>query len=899
MRDPVNKIRKIIFYSIVILFLIFAVYPVFAINEPSNIVVREIDIEGLYSTTKDEIVELLGIKIGEPLNAIVLSKGIKLVFLKGIFEDIIVETDDKDATIVRIKIIERDVIKNISVKGAETLSAKVIKNHFLFKEEQIMRYDLVDYAVNSLRQALTERGYPNAEVSLLIEKTKKPHKINLILNISEGQPEIIKNIQIKGHEEAKKLMELTEGDIFDQFRLKDDFNRIKAYYKKNSHLNPLIVQYSFHEGVLSFTFEPGIKLKVIFEGNNSISSKVLLKEVPFFDIGELSDDLIDESVSRITSVYYSMGYPYAQIAPVKITGEGVTMIIYYVYEGDRVIVNSINFNGITISETKLKDIISLKEGSGYNPDIIDNDMDLLREFYYALGYLGVNIDDYHVEIKDFRAHINITITEGMKTTIRNIVISGANQVPEEEIRKTIKLKQGDPYNEVDISDARYEIIDLYGKHGFTGTKVNIKQTLHEQEMDIIFEIDEGVVSFFGKTIVSGNTKTKYKAIKRELLYKEGENFNYSLLSKTRQKMYKLGLFTDVDVEELQNDKNIRNVHIKVIEGNAGVVEFGFGYGDYEKYRFLLDVSYRNLFGMNRQPSFRTEISSLEQRYILNYFEPWFLDKPIPLRASIMWEERTEKNFETDEIRYKLKRYATSIGMEKKLSEKVKGEIYYEFSQTKTYDVDPDVILSKEDTGYLAISSIRPGLVYDSRDNPFDPKKGVLAGITVKAASGLILSKTDFIKTILTGSIYQGISRRFVIAASVKSGLAKSLQNTIELPLVERFFLGGRNTVRGYEQDSLGPKGADGSPTGGNAFVLTNLELRTYLGRGFGMVNFFDGGNVWISTNDIELSEMRYTVGIGIRYSTPVGPLRVDYGYKLKKDPDEKRGAIHFSIGHAF
>lgn len=899
MRISNDNRKNYIIYLIVIVLFVILTPPVFALTKLSNLPVREIDVEGLYSTTKDEIIDLLGIKIGEPLNAIDLRKGIKLVFLKGIFEDIIIETDDEDAAFVRIKIRERDVIKDISVAGAETLSKKVIKKHFLFKEEQIMRYDLVDYAVNLLKQALTQRGYPNIEISIRIEKTKRPHQINLMLDIREGQPEIITAIKIDGPKEAKDLMQLTEGDIFDQFKLKEDFNNIKAYYKKNNYLNPIIDSYSFQDGNLSFSLKPGIRLKVEFEGNNSISSKVLLQEVPFFEVGELSDDLINESLSRITSVYYSRGYPYAQIAPVKVAGEDITTIVYYIYEGDKVIVNSINFNGITIPATNLKEIISLKEGAGYNPDLIDNDKNLLKEFYYALGYLDVNIDDFQVEIRDLMAYINITINEGIKTVIGNIVVSGSKQVSEEEIKKMIRLKRGDPYNAVDISDARYDIINLYGKHGFVETKVKIKQALHEQKMDIIFEIEEGAVAFFGKTIVSGNAKTNYKVIKRELLYKEGENFNYSLLSKTRQKMYKLGLFTDVDIEELPNNGNIRNVHVKVIEGNAGVVEFGLGYGDYEKYRFSFDVSYRNLFGMNRQSSLRTEVSSLEKRYILNYLEPWFLDKPMPLKASIVLEEKTEKNFETNDIRYKLKRYVASIGVEKKFSEEVKSEIYYEFSQTKTYNVDPDVILSKEDTGYLAISSIRPGLIYDSRDNPFDPKRGILAGITVKASSGLLLSRTDFIKTILSGSVYHDILRRFVIAASVKSGLAKGLSDTTELPLVERFFLGGRNTVRGYEQDSLGPKGADGSPTGGNAFVLTNLELRTYLGRGIGVVTFLDGGNVWISTSDIEFSKMKYTVGVGIRYTTPVGPVRIDYGHKLNRQPDESKGEIHFSIGHAF
>jgi outer membrane protein insertion porin family len=130
-------------------------------------------------------------------------------------------------------------------------------------------------------------------------------------------------------------------------------------------------------------------------------------------------------------------------------------------------------------------------------------------------------------------------------------------------------------------------------------------------------------------------------------------------------------------------------------------------------------------------------------------------------------------------------------------------------------------------------------------------------------------------------------------------MAQGFDKTTELPLVERFFLGGRTTVRGYEQDTLGPKGVNGSPTGGNAFVLTNLELRADVAKGFGIVTFLDGGNVWGRTGDIKFSEIKYTVGAGIRYNTPVGPLRIDYGHKLDKEKGESSGEVHFSIGHAF
>ncbi len=284
---------------------------------------------------------------------------------------------------------------------------------------------------------------------------------------------------------------------------------------------------------------------------------------------------------------------------------------------------------------------------------------------------------------------------------------------------------------------------------------------------------------------------------------------------------------------------------------------------------------------------------------MQYYEPWFLNKLLPFRASLLSEEKEEVNIDTGETRYRLTRETASAGFEKKITEHLKSELFYEFSHVNTYDLQPDVILSKEDTGTLIISGIRPGFVYDTRNNPFYPSKGILTGISFKLTSPLFLSETDFLKINFYTNIYQALSRKIVLAVSLRGGIAQGYNETKELPIVERFFLGGRTTVRGYNQDTLGPKGTDGTPTGGNAFLMENLELRISISKNIGFVTFLDGGNVWLDIEDIDVSDIKFTTGLGLRYSTPVGPIRIDYGYKLQREKNESSGEIHFSIGHAF
>ncbi|MEK7741503.1 MAG: outer membrane protein assembly factor BamA, partial [Nitrospirota bacterium] len=831
----------------------------------------------------EELLDILNIKIGDVFNPSAVRAGLKLAFLKGIFEDISVEVNDEDRTFIMVRVRERERIKKIVIAGNQRLSKKIIKNYFSLKEDQIMRYDRMENAVKELKNALPEMGFPHADIKLAVENAGAPYKVNLLLTIDEGMPEIIKSIKIIGPAEAKghkELIKIEEGDIYDQVKLRKEIDRIRLYYKKNNFLKPVVGPYTFSNGNLDINIDPGKKLEVVFENNSALNSETLAKEAPFFEVEDFGDDLVEEAISRIVSLYHSKGFPFVQIAPVITSDKDTVIIRFFIFEGSEVVVNSVTFEGITISEKNLKDVMLLKKGKLYNPDLIESDKAILTEFYNALGYLNAVIDDVRIAVKDSRADIIMKIKEGAKTLIEGIEIKGAIFISKKEIINAVRIKIGDPYNEVDISDARYKIIDLYSSNGFIDSKVDIKQQAGEKGVKVIFEIDEGKLTLFGKTVISGNAETKNEVIKREMLYENGAPFNPSLLVKTRQRLYKLGLFTDVDVDAIEKEGDVKNIHVRVKEAKAGVVEFGVGYGDYERFRGSFDVSYRNLFGMNRQLSFRTEISSLEERYIVNYTEPWFLGKRLPFKMLLIKEERTEKTIETRETRYKLRRHTASVGFEKKFSERVKGEIFYDFSLVKTFEVKPDVILTKEDVGTLAIAGIRPGIVYDTRDNPFDPRKGVLAGISVKTASGYLLSETDFVKAVVNGSAYKALSKNFVVAVSLKSGMSQGFEKTTELPLVERFFLGGRTTVRGYEQDTLGPKGVNGSPTGGNMFILTNLELRTDVAKGFGLVTFLDGGNVWRKNSDVKLSDMKYTAGAGIRYNTPVGPLRVDYGHKL-------------------
>ncbi len=875
--------------------------------------VGKVEIKGLSLMGQDEFLDILGIRAGVEIDKELVSNAIKRAFLKGFFDDIIISVPDGENPVVSVEVRERDLIRKIYIKNNTGISDKTIRNLLIIKENEAIQYGILNRAGAQLKESISNYGYPEASISFATENAGVPHKVDIKLTIDGGPPLVIRNISIVlppsdgsvteiGTATVLSALKLSPGDVFNKMKLDEGIKNVRERLKKDGYYKPKVGPYSFKDGDLTISVDPGKHLSVNIDGNSSISTKSLLKEAAFFEIEDFRDEVIGEAVDRMLALYHQKGYAFAQIAPVTKSDAQMINITFFVFEGEKVKIKSVEFPGATIANKRLKDVMSLAEGDVYNPDQVEKDKDSLKDFYGALGYLDATVRAITVKVdkEQHTAQIVVDIDEGRRTEIGSVDIAGAKPEIKDKLIALAALKPGDPYNEVNVSDARFRILDFYSSSGYMNVDVTVTRSIENYKASVLFKIAEGQEKFFGKTVVIGNTKTRYPVFKRELLYKEGQPYSFRLISEERQALYKLGLFTSVEIEAIDGEDSKKDVLLRVTEGNAGSVDFGFGYADYEHFRGFVGVSYRNLWGMNREASLRLEASSLQDRVILQYNEPWFLGNKLPLKTFMLYEYKEELDLSTRDTLYKLNRYSITSGVEKKLSTTTKTEFYYEFSFVRTYDVKPDVVLTKEDTGTLAISGIKPAIVYDTRDNPVDPKKGVVAGISMKIASRIFLSEATFVKTEIYGSTFHKLSGRVTLALSARAGVALGWGDSEQLPLVERYFLGGRSTVRGYNQDSLGPKGPDGTtPTGGNAYIMGNIEFRTNIGKGFGLVPFFDFGNVWLKTSDISLLQLRGTTGLGLRYETPVGPLRVDYGVKLSRETGESRGEVHFSVGHAF
>ncbi len=904
-------LKVFIFSSLLFLLAAWLAPPETLAVAPANagVPIKKIRVEGLYSISKDELIYLLCLRSANVIVPENLALGIKRAFKKGIFEYISVSRDVKDPGVIVVKVREKDRIKDIclKVKGGG-VSGKFLKNNLIFKERGFMRYGLLGKAESDLEEALSMAGYPDARVVIIpcgaAEKGENPYRITLKVLVDMGKPVLIRKVKIVGAPEAgvRRYIKLRAGDVYDQYRLQEQINALHKYYLAQHYLNPSVGPYSFSNGVLYINVVPGGRYEAFFYGNHVLSDKILAALLPFSEAGAVRDDLIEEAVQKIRGAYREKGHPFIQVAPVWTAQDGDNIIKFHIFEGGKITVSSVSFTGITVPAGSLEDFLVLRKGALYNPDLIDTDRSNLQDFYASLGYLDAQVPAPAVtRAGPDKMAITYHITQGMKYVIGQVDVSGGAPVPAAQIRADLRLKPGDIYNEIDITNARYRLLELYNDRGYAECKVSIKRDFSGKNgmVKLTYVIEPGQKFFFGKNLVVGNYQTKLEAIERELLHKQGDPFSQKVLLKERQKLYELGVFRSVDVSELPAYNATFDTVYRVTESKPGSVDIGAGYGEYEHYRGFVGFSYNNLFGMARTGSINLAVSSIEKRAVLSYFEPWFLGRQLPFRATALVESRSQLNYDTRQVSYKLIRYTGSAGVEKRFKPYLKGQFDYEFSLVRTYDIVPGVVLSREDVGTLAISAIRPSIEYDTRDNPFDPRSGVLAGATFKLASAAFFSQTDFLKAVVRAARYQALTSSLVLAADARVGLAEGLDGTTELPIVERFFLGGRDSVRGYTQDALGPKAPDGTPVGGNAFFVANLEFRQAITKDLGIVPFLDAGNVWPTIGQIRALDIRFSTGLGLRFKTPVGPLRLDYGIKLSRREGESRSKIDFSIGQAF
>ena len=839
----------------------------------------------------------------------------------GLFKDIRIEAEpSENGVALKFIFTEKVFIAKIHITGHTFSTKKILKALDLHEGEE--------FSTETWRRALSRllifyhrQGYFQPQITLNTLPQARKNTVDLEIQIRQGNRAQLGKILFTGNRAFPDVLlyftlGVAEG-FYDADRIEKGLDNLNRLYQNRGYIQAAIgpPELAYHEKnqevSITIPIEAGTQIKVYFKGQfekqtfswrKPLEDQLLIKEER-----SIETNILEESRERLERYFKNQGYLFAKVSyrredqPEK----GLVNITFEIESGNPVLLMSIRFEGNqTLTTQELKKIIQTQMTGILIPHVVQektlqDDVKTLQAYYQSQGFLQSQVKStLTFNPKKDRADLTFQIEEGAQTFEDQIEFEGNLIFSDSELLMVSGLRSRMPYDIARVREAEFKILSHYSQRGYAYAQVSHTPEFKDENrsVNLHYLITEDQPAFVGKIFLQGNTFTEDHVILRELLIHPNDPYDEEKIRLSVQRLYRLGFLGEVRLNPTTEEKqSVRDLLLSVKECKAGAVEFGFGYGEEERFRGFVEVSHRNLFGTGRRLSFRSDLSTIEKKHALNYKEPWFLSLVMDGRAGLVYQLEELKTFDRRTI-------GGTVGIDKSFTERTKGSVQYQYEQNKCENIEDVAVLTPEDRERITLGSFSPSLVRDSRDDPFDPTTGSVNGIIIKDAAKILGSESQFVKVTLQSSWYRSLSQWLVLALSGRAGVAQKFGETEAIHCSERFFLGGRSTIRGYSRDSVGVPNQTligGKPTGGNAMLLFNGELRFRLLKRLGLVLFVDGGNVWVEYPDIQLSDFKYSTGAGIRFNTPVGPLRLDWGYKLEPEIGESQSEWHFTLGHTF
>ena len=654
--------------------------------------------------------------------------------------------------------------------------------------------------------------------------------------------------------------------------------------------------------------------------DEKLKQQLKSKEGQYLDYPNLAED-----VHILKKMYEKMGYTQAEIS-YKADVDPKTnkaKIEFSVAEGRKVRIKDIIIQGNKAFPAKrIIKLIKTRSVWFFNAgvlkeDVLKEDMERIKVFYHREGFTDAKAD-YTVTPdpkKTYLLYIKINIEEGRKYLVGNVSIRGNKDISEKAILSSIKeCLPGKVYSDEAVKQDVTSMQGLYFDRGYISAVVEDTTSVNSgtARVDILYNIVENEIAYVEKIKIRGNVKTKDIVIRRELRIYPGDKFDGDKLNRSKERLQNLGFFEEVSYDtENTEEPNKKNLVVEVKESKTGAFSFGGGYSTVDQFVGFVEIEQKNFdwknfpyfTGAGENLLFRASIGSITNGFDLSFTEPWIFDYPVSFGFDAY--RREHKRDEDVGYGYDEKVTGGDLRLSKDLSEYLRGDLTYRLDQIEISNItDTATDDLKKEVGKNTISSITPALTFDSRDNVFDPKKGNLLTGSFEWAGGALGGDKDFWKFFGRGSHYFPMPRDSVLEIRGRVGTVKPYGKSDEVSIYERFFAGGANTIRGYEERAVGPVDpVSKDPLGGEAMLIGNIEYTYPIFNFLKVAAFIDSGNVWAKLGDIGKGGFKTGFGLGLRIKSPIGPIMLDYGIPLNKaqgeDSKHTGGRIHFSASHGF
>ncbi|MCC6356357.1 MAG: outer membrane protein assembly factor BamA [Verrucomicrobiae bacterium] len=731
---------------------------------------------------------------------------------------------------------------------------------------------------------------------------------------------------------VRSNMRTTVGQPFSKAMVEED---VRNLYATGLFTNLRIYDEPVADGVKVVVIvqpKPMVK-QVILAGFSKVEEKRLRKEIATKAGGNLNEQQIAADARKLAEFYQKRGFKDAKVTYNTEVSEtsGRATVTFNIDEGDKRHVRSIQFEGnekfddgkllkgkvyvgqgqtVPVFKTKKRGMLSWLFGTGVVKDEeFQEDLRKLRRFYQNEGYV-----DFEVKNVEFRpaegedsVDIVIHVAEGNQYRVGTLKIEGYTLFTEEQIRRRLKMKENEIFSPTTMEEDVERVRELYGADGYIDSNVGTRQmpAVESGRMDLHYRISEGPQVFVERIVIQGNNKTKDKVIRREIALAPGDIYSTVRAEASKNRLQNLNYFSKVDVNPQDTAiPSRKNMVINVEEQRTGSFTFGAGFSTIDSILGFIELSQSN-FDIANWPGFtgagqkfrlRLQFGAKRQDYIVSFVEPWFLNQRLALGVDVFY--RTASYLST---LYDEDRFGMSTRLSKSLNQFLSARVVYRFESIGIVNVEdgaPDII--KEEEGKRLRSAIELGLTHDTRDSVFLSRKGHKVDVFGELAGGPFFGDTDIYRFGFEAQKFFLLPKDVIFSLQMASAIVESYGDTDRVPIFDRLFVGGSNTVRGFRYRDVGPKDEDGVPIGGGTMAYGNAEVTFPVIERIRGALFVDGGFANEGSFNYDMDNFSLGAGFGVRLNLPIGPLRLDYGFPLISDEFNNRGGqFHFNVGYQF
>ncbi|OPL15744.1 MAG: hypothetical protein AVO39_07235 [delta proteobacterium MLS_D] len=698
-------------------------------------------------------------------------------------------------------------------------------------------------------------------------------------------------------------IEGTRGTLFSRHVLSED---IRSLYQMGHFSDVKAEVAESPEGrIITFTLKERPRIAEIrIEGNRKVNERdirdiLTIKPRQLYDPDETNND-----AENIRMLYKERGYLNSRVSFVaegEKEGRDVT-VVFTVEEHRKPSIKSISFEGNKVyTDKELRKMMEVSEwgifhfltdAGLFNRSELERDVERLTVFYHNNGFIDAQIGEPEIKTDERWIYITIPVHEGRQYQVGRIDITGDTlDVSYDELLSNLEITQKDYFDrESVVNDIDY-LTGACNNEGYAYANVipHTEIDKEKQTISVTFELQKGNKVYIDKITVSGNTRTRDKVIRRQLRIVEGELYNRDKLTNSYESLEGLEYFEEVNFQTEQgSDESLMDVDVHVSEKATGLFSVGAGYSAQEKALFMAQIAERNLFGRGQTVSVSAHVGSSTTNYELAFVEPWLFDIPL-------WSKAEAWNMEIDRDFYDVKTKGVAGTLGYRLFEYVDGYVRYRYAENDVTNISPFASwYTRQQEGSTSSSGVRLTLLRDTKRPFMFPSSGSRNSVYLEYTGGIFQGDTSFIRYGAETRWYFPLPLDNVFSVKAEVG-AISGQNDKEVPIYERFYMGGINSLRGLRD--VGPRHpVSGEVIGGKTMMLYTAEWLFPLLKDAGVrgVVFYDTGNAWES--GLHLDDMRQTAGAGIRWNSPIGPFRLEWGYVLDRKDGESPHRWEFTIG---